>query len=450
MDKELNIIMALKDGKPVHVKDVERGLKCGCKCAACGEDLIARQGKIMSWHFAHKSGGNCAYGLESSLHLLAKDILLKTKSIRVPAVKIMFGSKKDAIVLLPEQDVKIASVELERRRGDVIPDVVIKTADGWEMFVEIAVTHFIDDEKLVKLRNIGVPTLEIALNRDDDAPDISDILFGNCDDFPTKYWAYHPLPEAGYKTFMDNAETLSCEDLLGTDETMVVGCPMVKHAWAGKAYADVFAECDECEYCIRCGTERVFCTGMAMMSDITSMSDHKRRNPEWVRSEITRRSKNALEDAARHVCPLCGNKMHYDTSGHTVECEHCGAVVAPDDIREAGEAIGDTSFVEKEAETRRRKKEWLDKKMDEEEARRKAQRRYTTTVVKSSSRLFSGRGGMKIGLTSHSEQCVSSGKCPRCDGRLVWREVNGGLMYACDHDCGFALSKGQMLARHNG
>lgn len=37
---------ALKDGKYVNIKDVERGLKCGCICLVCGEPLIAQEREI--------------------------------------------------------------------------------------------------------------------------------------------------------------------------------------------------------------------------------------------------------------------------------------------------------------------------------------------------------------------------------------------------------------------
>ena len=41
---ERHMACALKEGKLVYIDDVERGLKCGCTCPACGEALIARKG----------------------------------------------------------------------------------------------------------------------------------------------------------------------------------------------------------------------------------------------------------------------------------------------------------------------------------------------------------------------------------------------------------------------
>lgn len=35
----------LKDGKLVHISEVDKGKKCGCVCPACYSPFIARKGK---------------------------------------------------------------------------------------------------------------------------------------------------------------------------------------------------------------------------------------------------------------------------------------------------------------------------------------------------------------------------------------------------------------------
>lgn len=63
------------EGKFVHVDEVPNGKKCGCICPSCKEKLIAKkQGKTdRKHHFAHQSGTECDYAVESMLHLLAKE-----------------------------------------------------------------------------------------------------------------------------------------------------------------------------------------------------------------------------------------------------------------------------------------------------------------------------------------------------------------------------------------
>ena len=100
-NKEQNLIYALKDGKAVHISEVESGLKCGCVCPACGEKLVAKKGDRVAHHFAHYSGHTCEYGFESSLHLAAKDIISKAKKFVIPAVYLNFpkSEKRKAIAI---------------------------------------------------------------------------------------------------------------------------------------------------------------------------------------------------------------------------------------------------------------------------------------------------------------------------------------------------------------
>ncbi|MBR2360239.1 MAG: hypothetical protein IKA75_07475 [Bacteroidaceae bacterium] len=63
------------EGKIVHINEVPNGKKCECFCPSCKEKLIAKnQGKTdRKYHFAHQSGTECDYAVESMLHLLAKE-----------------------------------------------------------------------------------------------------------------------------------------------------------------------------------------------------------------------------------------------------------------------------------------------------------------------------------------------------------------------------------------
>ena len=63
-----------KDGRIVSVDEVERGQACGCTCPCCKRPLIARQGDVRGWHFAHATGADCDGGAESALEPIAKPI----------------------------------------------------------------------------------------------------------------------------------------------------------------------------------------------------------------------------------------------------------------------------------------------------------------------------------------------------------------------------------------
>ena len=63
------------ENRLVHVSDVPNGRACACDCPGCKAPLIARQGRIRVWHFAHD---NPAPECESWLHATAKRLFAQT------------------------------------------------------------------------------------------------------------------------------------------------------------------------------------------------------------------------------------------------------------------------------------------------------------------------------------------------------------------------------------
>ncbi|NOZ35668.1 MAG: hypothetical protein GXO80_10270 [Chlorobi bacterium] len=158
----------LKNGQLVEVKDVERGLECDCYCPACNSRLIARKGSERIEHFAHYKNPECEYAFETALHLAAKEIFLKNKKIKLPEFRSEipgFGEQKirDSI------DFEYLNVFSEKKTNDIIPDLILeieKKGKRRRIFIEIAVTHFIDEIKLEKIRKIGISTIEIDLSKE--------------------------------------------------------------------------------------------------------------------------------------------------------------------------------------------------------------------------------------------------------------------------------------------
>lgn len=200
-------------GNMVDIADVPSGLACGCICASCGESLVARKGEVKQWHFAHKSGSECAGAIETALHRAAKQILLQHPQIMVPGD--VFARPRSSIWLnrfnlYPEEVYKIdelvakvrpdlfaefsaamelntsaiqlALVNVEDEVRDAltrrIPDIRcgVESAHFMEhypklpgnafqegLFIEIAVFHKCDETKIADLQSIGRPALEVDL-----------------------------------------------------------------------------------------------------------------------------------------------------------------------------------------------------------------------------------------------------------------------------------------------
>jgi len=157
-----------ESGQMISVRDAENGLNCKCTCPVCHGDLIARQGNVREWHFAHDSGIECDTAGESALHLAAKQLLVDAGGMAVPeahVTKSIVISGLDSVTGLaerPAEHIDFFHVELEKGLGQIRPDVLAFT-DNSMLLVEIAVTHFVDDEKRTILVNGGIPTLEIDL-----------------------------------------------------------------------------------------------------------------------------------------------------------------------------------------------------------------------------------------------------------------------------------------------
>jgi competence protein CoiA len=165
----LQLFAIAKDGLAVLIDDVERGLACNCICPQCKEPLVAKQGDIRVWHFAHASGSDCLGGAESALHLAAKQIIQKHGGLMLPGLSVIKrtcledGRRAEAEASIPESWIDFSSVILEEPVGAIRPDV-IGVNDTSRMIIEIAVSHFVDEPKRDVIVALGWPAIEISIN----------------------------------------------------------------------------------------------------------------------------------------------------------------------------------------------------------------------------------------------------------------------------------------------
>lgn len=103
----------LSTGDIVHVSQVENGSECACVCPACGEALIAKQGEILSWHFSHVSGEECADIGSLSFLLSLERALGSGVDIHVSRLEMLYGG---VVKTVPAQTLTIINV---KRKGDM-------------------------------------------------------------------------------------------------------------------------------------------------------------------------------------------------------------------------------------------------------------------------------------------------------------------------------------------
>ncbi len=162
---------ASKNGKAVHVSEVERGLACDCVCPSCGGQLIARKGKRRIHHFAHAQKVDCTSLGESALHLACKDVIAEAREMVLPQVIASDGkhlgggshSPQGNNIVAASQRVRFDSVELERGLGRIIPDVTVSSG-GHSLCIEILVTHAVSEEKALRYEAMKVSALEVDVS----------------------------------------------------------------------------------------------------------------------------------------------------------------------------------------------------------------------------------------------------------------------------------------------
>lgn len=304
----VNLICALKDNQTVFVDDVETGKKCGCVCPACASPLVARnKGTKRAHHFAHYPEVSCDYGYETSLHLAAKEILSNAKKMIIPAVYLKFpDSYKEDILLSDEMEIPIDGVELEARFDSVIPDVVVY-AGKQKLFIEIFVTHKIDDVKLAKLKKQGVSTLEIDLSKKEQTispEELSDILLKGSEE---KTWRYNAMAEKWLNRFYsvsDKRRVVSRKSGL----LHINNCPLPARRYRGIPYANLYLDCYECKYCISIDdtNDKILCSGYARIAGKEDFSIPRQKRLEISNSAISAQKDQSF---ASGICPNCGGEL---------------------------------------------------------------------------------------------------------------------------------------------
>lgn len=300
----LNLTYAQKNEKLVHVSEVERGLKCGCVCPACGEVLIARKGNKVVHHFAHKSTIECQYGYQTSLHMVAKKIISEYKMIKVPELGLHFPKTNKKELIEEERVLNVSEVVLEKKVNDIIPDILLLTDIG-QIIVEIYVTHEVDSEKKKKIKRIGIPVIEINLSefeRNICEEDLREILIDK-NDFKT--WIYNGKREETYKKFLQVSEVK--EIVVRNYAFHVDNCPIKKRVWKQKSYANFHNDCLYCDYHIGMTKDGgILCSGRERVAHLCDFSIPKENR---INSSNEKREEEIYDSVGLRVCPQCGHSL---------------------------------------------------------------------------------------------------------------------------------------------
>jgi hypothetical protein len=159
----------------------ENKVKSKFFCIGCGNELIARLGKVKVHHFAHKKDVTCSG--ETYLHLLGKQLYFENYNdclqnqkpfiIEIHQKRTCNHYEKDLELKckLPKVTTQFDltkyfdKISVEAREGSFIADIMLTSKNGIDkVFVEIAVTHLSTERKL----NSNYRIIELEVEGEED------------------------------------------------------------------------------------------------------------------------------------------------------------------------------------------------------------------------------------------------------------------------------------------
>ena len=203
------------DGSFVDVSEVERGRKCGCICPSCKTPLIARQGNIKQWHFAHasravyeKTNKECEFSFFVSVRLMARQVVGESLKVRLPKYEdtVSFdadswiGSPPKKFIVTDEKTVIIDGIEIEKSiygvevdiYGNVhgYPLILYFTHPGRNLPPDLMSPE--DDQcGIVEVSLVNTYPLFVSNNKRGQSY-IEKLRYFLAEDINSKRWIYHP------------------------------------------------------------------------------------------------------------------------------------------------------------------------------------------------------------------------------------------------------------------
>jgi len=211
-DKQNDWALDIK-GKRIHISRAESGRK-GYYCPACSQEMIASLSTIIRSHFKHyfrdvEHKGECTFSNETYRHKIGKEILQRIKQIKVPALNKYpaKGEEGRPMRIRKGETIRAHRVEIEMPfyedqlglvkwgRTDQVdeknlliqPDVAFfDKSDNPILLIELVATHKPDDEKLAKLKRLGINTVLVRLPKGTEEEIEETFTVSN-----RTRWAYH-------------------------------------------------------------------------------------------------------------------------------------------------------------------------------------------------------------------------------------------------------------------
>lgn len=151
-------------GRLLSVGDVPKGLACNCRCPSCKIEMLAKQGEVKAWHFAHTVRVSTDYNIEkhceyspfTAIRLMCQQILSKPFSIMLPPKSGLLNDK-DGAKIVKLKKVKLASTIV----GKPI-DVLVNFENNYQLgiFISNATRQAPDEWYHLTSQKLGIVEVE--------------------------------------------------------------------------------------------------------------------------------------------------------------------------------------------------------------------------------------------------------------------------------------------------
>ena len=184
---------------------------------------------------------------ESIIHERAKQIILGSSYIRLPEVTLQLGNSPKYFID-QEKYIFIQTKEQEKPMGNIRPDLVVVSENGERVIIEINVSHPVDEEKLKKIEQLNIDTIEIDLSdlttNQNRLPQIlEEILIQGVD---RKYWLFNKREKWYKQNLTERCTMLTTQGAYG-GHTLAWECPLELRI---SSIGSVYAYLKECKKCI--------------------------------------------------------------------------------------------------------------------------------------------------------------------------------------------------------
>lgn len=219
METKIPFGVSRTSNRMLDVFEVKRGKACDCICPSCHSSLIARQGEMNIWHFAHdpdaeqKSETACEYAFWTSIHLMSMQILAELTELETPACtrymlqeKIVFPPAKiipDSIV--PKTEIRKVSCDAVLTQSGIEIGIVLRMPHRSDYYSRTPFSEWNDDRK--GILEIDFSDLESKLFEGRDISSFKTILIERIvHGRAHKNWKIHPRE---IRIFLERSQRLT-------------------------------------------------------------------------------------------------------------------------------------------------------------------------------------------------------------------------------------------------